>query len=146
MKPMAPATRAAGNSSRMMPKASGKMAPATPWMIRPTRITPRLVPSALISVPTLRAMSTATMTFSLPRVSPTRPSTGVAMAALEQVGGQQPAGAGLGGVQRVLELGDGRDDQRLQEAEGQGGGGQHGEGDAVVGASLAHSCFLAEAE
>ena len=68
----------------MMPKASGKMAPATPWITRPTRMTLRLVPSALISVPTLKAMSTPTMTFSLPRVSPTRPSTGVAMAALSR--------------------------------------------------------------
>ncbi len=84
MKPMAPATRAAGNSSRMMPKASGKMAPATPWITRPTKITAKVVPSALINVPTLKAMSTPTMTFSLPSVSPTRPRTGVAIAALSR--------------------------------------------------------------
>ena len=83
MNPMAPATRAAGNSSWMMPKASGKSSP-TPWTTRPTRITPRLSPRALISVPTERAMSTPTITFSLPIVSSTRPSTGVAMAALRR--------------------------------------------------------------
>ena len=84
MTPMAPATRSAGNSSRMMPKASGNTAPAAPWITRPTSITGSVVASALINVPTERAMRTATMIFSLPTMSPTRPRIGVAMAALSR--------------------------------------------------------------
>ena len=34
MPPIAPATRSRGNSSRMMPNASGKTAPPTPWSTR----------------------------------------------------------------------------------------------------------------
>ena len=84
MTPMAPATRSAGNSSRMIPKARGKMAPPVPWITRPTSITGRLVASALSKDPTVRAISTATMIFSLPSMSPTRPRIGVAMAALSR--------------------------------------------------------------
>ncbi len=35
MSPIEVATRSRGNSSRMIPKASGKIAPAAPWMARP---------------------------------------------------------------------------------------------------------------
>ena len=37
--PIAGATRSRGNSSRMMPMASGKMAPPAPWIARPAIIT-----------------------------------------------------------------------------------------------------------
>ena len=84
MTPMAPATRSAGNSSRMMPKASGNTAPAAPWITRPTSITGSVVARALISDPTESAIRTATMTRSLPIMSPTRPRMGVAMAALRR--------------------------------------------------------------
>ena len=84
MTPMAPATRSAGNSSRMIPNASGNTAPPEPWMIRPTNITGRDVANALIKDPTERATSTATMIRSLPNMSPTRPRIGVAIAALSR--------------------------------------------------------------
>ena len=82
--PMAPATRSGGNSSRMMPKARGKTAPAAPWMTRPTSMIVSDVASALTSVPTLSAISTMTIIFFLPVVSPRRPRMGVAMAALSR--------------------------------------------------------------
>ncbi len=53
-------------------------------MTRPTNITGRVVASAAINDPTLRAIRTATITFSLPTMSPTRPRIGVAMAALSR--------------------------------------------------------------
>ena len=37
--PIAGATRSRGNSSRMMPMASGKIAPPAPWMARPAIMT-----------------------------------------------------------------------------------------------------------
>ncbi len=82
--PMAPATRSAGNSSRMMPKASGNTAPAAPWTTRPTIMTVSEVASALTRVPTLSATNTTTSIFSLPTWSPMRPRMGVAMAALRR--------------------------------------------------------------
>ena len=84
MTPMAPATRSAGNSSRMIPKERGNTAPPAPWMTRPTSITGSVVASALINDPTERATRTATMIRSLPSMSPTRPRIGVAMAALSR--------------------------------------------------------------
>ncbi len=56
----------------------------------------------------------------------------------EQIGGQQPAGPVLRGVQRVLELGYGRDDQRLQQAEGQRGGREDRKGESVAGVFTRH--------
>ena len=45
------ATRSRGNSSRMIPNASGKIAPPAPWMTRPTISTPMLLASAATSDP-----------------------------------------------------------------------------------------------
>ena len=56
----------------------------------------------------------------------------------EQVRGQQPTRPALRRVQRVLQLRNGRDDQALQQAEGQGGGGEDRKGDDVVGACACH--------
>ena len=84
MIPMPVETRAAGNSSRMMPKARGKTAPPAPWMTRPTSITGNVEARALSSVPTERMTSTTTRLFSLPTMSPTRPTIGVAIAALRR--------------------------------------------------------------
>ena len=128
MKPMAPATRAGGNSSRMMPKASGKMAPAAPWMTRPdqdhAQAGAQRTDQRAHAQGDEHADDDLLLADGVAHPAQHRRGDGRA----EQVGGQQPAGAGLRGVQRLLELGDGRDDQRLQEAEGQGRGGQHGEG------------------
>ena len=83
--PMPPATRSRGNSSRMIPKASGKMPPPTPWITRPTTITadrawrpPR--PACRRRARRGRSMSTR----SLPCMSPSRPTIGVATEALSR--------------------------------------------------------------
>ncbi len=47
-------------------------------------MTGKVVARALINDPTVRAIRTATMIFSLPTMSPTRPRIGVAMAALSR--------------------------------------------------------------
>ena len=83
-KPIPPTTRSRGNSSLMMPKASGKTAPPAPVMIRPASMIGRLVASALIKVPSVSTTRIAARTRSFPSMSPTRPSSGVQMAALSR--------------------------------------------------------------
>ncbi len=78
MRPIEVATRSRGNSSRMMPKASGKIAPAAPWMARPRISTPMDPPIAHTSEPNPNTPSTASRIFSLPYMSPRRPRSGVA--------------------------------------------------------------------
>ncbi len=82
--PIAPATFSEGNSSRMIPKASGKTAPPAPCTMRPASMMGNVVANALISVPNERATSTTTIIFSLPTMSPIRPRIGVAIAALSR--------------------------------------------------------------
>ena len=61
----------------MIPKASGKIAPAAPWIARPRISTPMESPIAQISDPNAKTASAASSTFSLPYMSPSRPSSGV---------------------------------------------------------------------
>jgi hypothetical protein len=68
----------------MMPNASGNTAPPAPVMIRPASMTGRLVARALIRVPRVSTTRIATRTLSFPSMSPTRPSSGVQMAALRR--------------------------------------------------------------
>jgi len=82
--PIPPTTRSRGNSSLMMPKASGKTAPPAPVMIRPASMIGRVVASALINVPRVRTTRMAARTFAFPMMSPTRPRIGVQMAALRR--------------------------------------------------------------
>src|SRR5215472_162267 len=79
--PTATVTFSAGNSSRMIPNATGSIPPARPWITRATIITPIEGASAAISDPTASATSVATKTRSLPYMSPTRPRIGVAIEA-----------------------------------------------------------------
>ena len=51
MSAIPPATRSRGNSSRMIPNASGKIAPPSPWIVRAPIITGSVVASAASSVP-----------------------------------------------------------------------------------------------
>ena len=95
IRPIEVATRSRGNSSRMIPKASGKIAPPAPWIARPRMSTPIEPPIADTNEPSANTPSTASSTFSLPYMSPRRPSSGVADARREQEGGEQP-GRGLG--------------------------------------------------
>ena len=76
-KPMPPATRSGGNSSRTIPNESGKMPPATPWITRARISTPRLDDTAASSVPAASTTSVATSTCSLPNMSPSRPRMAV---------------------------------------------------------------------
>lgn len=84
MKPMPLATCRGGNSSRMMPNASGNTAPPRPWSTRAAIITPIELVSAATSDPAESAASTTTSIRSFPNMSPSRPSTGVATDALRR--------------------------------------------------------------
>ena len=77
--PIAGATRSRGNSSRMMPMASGKIAPPAPWMARPAIITVSEPATAATSEPTPKMASEMSSQCSLPCMSPKRPSSGVAI-------------------------------------------------------------------
>jgi hypothetical protein len=76
--PMPIATRAGGNVSRTIPNASGKTAPATPWITRPAISTSIELASPATTEPTANVTSTAVSTRPLPNRSPMRPSSGVA--------------------------------------------------------------------
>ena len=78
------AIRSRGNSSRMMPNASGKIAPPKPWMTRATIITLMFVASAASSVPAASTPSETTSVRSLPNMSPRRPTIGVKIEALSR--------------------------------------------------------------
>ena len=75
---MLPATFSRGNSSRTIPKASGKMPPPAPWMTRPTIIGPRELASADTKVPTASSTRVTSSSRSLPYMSPSRPRIEVA--------------------------------------------------------------------
>ena len=75
--PTAPATFSAGNSSRMMPKDSGRTPPPMPWITRATIMTPIEPARAASTDPTASATSAATSIRSLPHMSPSRPMIGV---------------------------------------------------------------------
>ena len=76
--PIADGTRRRSNSSRMMPKETGKTAPPSPWITRPAIITPMSGASADTRLPAAIAPRTTSRVFSLPIMSPTRPMIGVA--------------------------------------------------------------------
>ena len=126
-------TRSRGNSSRMIPKASGKMPPPDALHDAPGDHHARATwPAREISVPTASATSTSTSTRSLPYMSPSRPRIGVATEAREQVGGEDPADARLGGVQGALDVRQRGDHQRLHQGVGHARRHQHRERHVVV--------------
>ena len=67
-----------GASSRMMPNASGRVAPPMPCSTRATIISPMVVDSAPSTEPTATTNRVATRIFFLPNMSPARPRIGVA--------------------------------------------------------------------
>jgi hypothetical protein len=75
--PMPVATRSGGNSSRMIPKASGNTAAAMPWIARPAIRTSIECESAQTSEPSAKTESAITSMRSLPNMSPSRPTIGV---------------------------------------------------------------------
>ncbi len=72
------ATRSRGNSSRMIPNASGKIAPPRPWITRATIITGSVVANAASAVPPPTKTRTTSSVRFLPNMSPSRPAIGVA--------------------------------------------------------------------
>ena len=78
------ATRSRGNSSRMIPKASGKIAPPQPWIDAGDDQHADRVASAASSVPAPRTPSEDTSVRSLPNMSPRRPTIGVRTDALSR--------------------------------------------------------------
>ena len=110
-----------GNSSRMIPKQSGKMPPPAPCRTRPATTTSRLVPSAETTEPATK----------MPERDDEQPALAehVAEAAedrradggREQVGGDRPGDAAGVGVERLGELGERGDEHRLREREGERG-------------------------
>ncbi len=79
--PIAVATRSAGNVSRMIPNASGKIPPPAPWITRPSTSTPSDPASAQTTLPTANTSSTIVSTLPRPKRSPSLPMIGVAMLA-----------------------------------------------------------------
>ena len=77
MRPIEEATRSRGNSSRMIPKDSGKIAPPAPCTTRPRIRTPIDGATAQTSEPSPNTASEPSSSFSLPNMSPSRPSSGV---------------------------------------------------------------------
>ena len=75
--PMAPATFSRGNSSRMIPNASGSTPPPAPWIRRATISSPIECATAPSPVPTPSATRVTTNIRSLPYTSPMRPRMGV---------------------------------------------------------------------
>ena len=76
--PIAVATRSGGNVSRMIPNASGKIPPPTPWITRPTTSTPSDGASAQTTLPAAKTSSTIVSTRPRPNRSPSLPTIGVA--------------------------------------------------------------------
>jgi hypothetical protein len=75
--PMLPATRSAGNSSRMIENESGKIPPATPWAMRATIRTPSEPASAASRVPAISVTRVHTSSRCLPYMSPSLPMIAV---------------------------------------------------------------------
>ena len=97
--PMPPTTRSLGNSSRMMPKESGKTAPPAPWMIRPTSMIGSVVARALTRVPTREQDQDGDQHLLLAQHVADPAQDGGADGGAEEVSGEQP-GHGIGrGVQ-----------------------------------------------
>ena len=76
--PIAVATRSGGNASRMIPNASGKIPPPTPWMMRPATSRPSDGASAQTALPPAKISSTTVSTLPRPKRSPSLPTIGVA--------------------------------------------------------------------
>ena len=109
-------TRSRGNSSRMIPKASGKIAPPAPWITRATISTSMLVASAASSVPTARTTSGDEHALLAEHVAQAADDRRQDRGA-QQVGGEDPRDRGGRRVQVVLDLRQRRRDERLQDRE-----------------------------
>ena len=82
--PMATARRSSGNSSRMIPKLSGKDAPPTPWTTRKAISTPTLGAKMAPTEPSRNTPRVIIISRFLPYWSPRRPTIGVLTAPLSR--------------------------------------------------------------
>ncbi len=82
--PIAVATFSRGNSSRMIPNESGKIAPPMPWIARPAISSAIECESAQTSEPRPKTIRVTTSSRSLPNMSPSRPTIGVAIEAVSR--------------------------------------------------------------
>jgi len=72
-RPIPPATLSSGNSSRTIPKASGKIPPPTPWMKRAAISSGSELATAPSRVPKPSRIRVQSSSRSLPYISPRRP-------------------------------------------------------------------------
>ena len=127
MSAIAPATRSRGNSSRMIPNASGKIAPPSPWIVRAMIITGSEVgergEQAAGGQPGERHDEHAL----LPEHVAEPPGDRRHDRGGEQVGREHPGNARGVRVQVLLEHGQRRHDERLEQGVGAAGEREHGQ-------------------
>ncbi len=128
MPPIAPATRSRGNSSRMMPNASGKTAPPTPWITRATIMTPTSSSSAATSEPDDERREHDHEHALLAEHVAEAPEHGRRDRRAQQVRREDPRDGALRRVQVGLERRQRRHDHRLQKDVGHRADAEHGEG------------------
>ena len=117
IRPMLRRDRSRGNSSRMIPKQSGKMPPPAPCRTRPATTTPSACPSAETTEPAANSAERDHEQAALAEHVAEPAEERRADRGGEQVAGQRPGDAAGVGVQRARELGERRDQRRLRERE-----------------------------
>ena len=126
------ATRSRGNSSRMIPNASGKIAPPAPWMTRPMMSRPMLLASAATSDPNASVDERDDEHPLLAEHVAEPPEDRREDRGAEQEGGEHPRDGGGGGVQVALDLGQRRRHEGLQQGVGRAAEREDAEREAVV--------------
>ncbi len=111
-------TLATGNSSRMMPKDSGRTPPPIPWMARPTMRTPIEWARPATSRAGRQRGQRGDQHALLPHHVADAAHDGREDRRGQQVHGHDPGDRVLRGVERVLDGGQGRDHERLQQRVG----------------------------
>ena len=114
---MLPATRSRGNSSRMIPKQSGKMPPPMPWSTRPMTTTSSELPSAATVEPRPNASEREDEQPALAEhvAEPAGDRRGDRGG--EQVAGQHPRDPARVGAELVRQLAERGDEHGLRERE-----------------------------
>ena len=133
-RPIPPATFSRGNSSRTMPKASGKMPPATPWMKRAAICSARVAgdggDQGAEGEDDERPEQQPLLAVHVAEPADDRGADRGG----EQVAGEEPGDPGLVGAELAHHRRQGRDHQRAQHRVGEPAEREHGEGDVGMGA------------
>ena len=124
IRPIAARTRSRGNSSRMIPKHSGKMPPPTPCRTRPATTISSESPSAATTSRRAKKTERHHQEPALAEHVAEPPHQRREDGGGEEVAGERPGDAGGVGVEGGLELAERGDERRLGEGEGEGGGAQ----------------------